>query len=127
MHGTISDAVSWGGDALVRLNARLDDNDFSDADSNSVWNKTTNQLTISEAGSGDSSGVSGSIITQTLTANVATLDGFPKQLALRTESLLEEHSGTGTFLHYATIYDIRISCVQSIDVSQANNNLQSGM
>ena len=127
LHGTISDAVSWGGDALVRLNARLDDNDFSDADSNSVWNKTTNQLTISEAGSGDSSGVSGSIITQTLTANVATLDGFPKQLALRTESLLEEHSGTGTFLHYATIYDIRISCVQSIDVSQANNNLQSGM
>ena len=127
LHGTISDAVSWGGDAIVRLNARLDDNDFSDADSNSVWNKTTNQLEITEAGSGDSSGVSGSIITQTLTANVSTLDGFPKQLALRTESLLEEHSGTGTFLHYATIYDIRISCVQSVDVSQANNNLQSGM
>jgi len=42
LHGTVADAVSWGGDALVRLNARLDDTDFSDADSNSVWNKTTN-------------------------------------------------------------------------------------
>ena len=127
LHGTVADAVSWGGDALVRLNARLDDTDFSDADSNSVWNKTTNQLTISEAGSGDSTGVSGSIITQTLTANVATLDGFPKQLALRTEALIEEHSGSGTFLHYASIYDIRITCQQSIDFTQANENLQSGM
>ena len=127
LHATISDAVSWGGDALVRLNARVDDNDFSDSDNNSLWNKTTNQLEVTEAGSGDSTGVSGSIITQTYTVTVATLDGFPKQLALRTESVLEEHSGTGTFLHYASIYDIRISCVQSVDFSQANNNLQSGM
>ena len=127
LHATISDAVSWGGDAIVRLNARVDDNDFSDSDSNSLWNKTTNQLEVTQAGSGDHTGVSGSIITQTYTVAVATLDGFPKQLALRTESLLEEHSGTGTFLHYASIYDIRISCVQSVDFSQSNNNLQSGM
>ena len=127
LHATISDATSWSGDALVRLNARVDDNDFSDSDSNSLWNKTTNQLEVSEAGSGDSTGVSGSIITQTYTVTVATVDGFPKQLALRTEAVLEEHNQTGTFLHYATIYDIRISCVQSIDFSQANNNLQSGM
>ena len=92
------------------------------------WNKETNELEINEAGSGDSSGSSASIITQTFTVNVSTTDGFPGQLALRTEAVLTSHNQSGTFMHWASIYDIRITCTQAVDFRQTTyGNLQSGM
>lgn len=109
-------------DFTVRLNARIDDDDFSESDnSNSIWNKTTNQL--------DASGGSttSSLHTQNFTTTVDSLDGFPNKFSIRTEASMAEYEGSGNLEHQAEIYDIRISATCAVDLSQSNNNLQSGM
>ncbi len=109
-------------DFTVRLNTRIDDDDFSESDnSNSIWNKSTNEL--------DASGgtATSSLHTQTFTATVASLDGFPSKFSVRTEASMAEYEGSGNLNHQAEIYDIRISATCSVDLSQSNKNLQSGM
>lgn len=125
LRGTISSGSS-NSNAEVRLNARVNDNTFSTANTNSIWNYDTNALTVNTIGSAVISGLH----TQTFTVPVDTIDGFPGQLALRTEALIEEADGSGEleFEHYAYIYDIRITCTQAVDFRQTNyGNLQSGM
>jgi hypothetical protein len=112
-------------DFTVRLNAKVDDTDFSEADVNSEWNKSTNELTITDDSGEDDT--TSSLHTQNFNVNVATTDGYPTTLSLRTEASMDEVQGTGTMKHQALIYDIRINATCAVDVSQSNNNLQSGM
>ena len=124
LKGSADSGVSFS-DATIQLDARIDDTTFSTGANNAVWNMSTNELSMSDGSGADTA--TSSLITQTLTVAVASADGYPETLSLRTVGVFDEFDGSGNLKHYAEIYDIRITATCSVDLSQSNNNLQSGM
>jgi len=124
LKGSADSGVNYT-DATIQLDARVDDTTFSTGGNNSTWNPSTNELSMSD-GSGADTATSG-LITQSFTVNVATTDGYPDTLSLRTSGTFDEYEGSGNLKHYAELYDIRINATCAVDLSQSNKNLQSGM